>query len=370
MKNIIYIGMDVHKETFNLCALHGLTGEILGETKCASDVSLVMKFVRKLKKRHGEDTAILAGYEAGCLGYSLYNQLKSQGVECDILAPTTMYSSIKNKMVNNDRSDAKMIASNLVNGTYKSVYVPQEDHVEVKEYIRMVNDFKTSLKKIKQQIKALVLRHGYKYPGKSSWTLAYMKWLKSLDLKGGLKETLDEYLLQYDTLIDKIQRFSERLEELSHRDSYEEPVAALRCLKGIDTTAAMMVHVEISDFTRFPTAKAFTAYLGLTPSEQSSGEKISRSTITKQGNSTVRSTLVECANALVKGTIGIKSKRVKARQKGQESQVIYYADQAVERLQRKYHRMIYQGKPRNVAITAVARELACFIWGIETQKMM
>ena len=97
----------------------------------------------------------------------------------------------------------------------------------------------------------------------------------------------------------------------------------------------MMIHVEISDFTRFPNAKAFTAYLGLTPSEHSSGEKIYRNGITKQGNTTVRSTLVECANALVKGTIGIKSKRVKARQKGQASKVIAYADKATERLQRK-----------------------------------
>lgn len=361
--------MDVHKETFNLCALHGLTGEILGETRCASDISLVKKFINQLKKRHGEDTAILTGYEAGCLGYSLYNQLKKNGIDCEILAPTTMYSSSKNKVVKNDRFDAKMIASNLANGTYKSVYVPQEDDVEVKEYVRMLSDFKTALKKVKQQIKALVLRHGYRYPGKSSWTLAYMKWLKNLDLQGVLKETLGEYLLQYDVLADKIERFTGRLEELSHRDSYEEPVAALRCLKGVDTTAAMTVHVEISDFTRFPTAKAFTAYLGLTPSEQSSGEKVSRNTITKQGNSTVRSTLVECANALVKGTIGIKSKRVKARQKGQKSEVVAYADRAVERLQRKFHRMIYQGRPRNVAITAIARELACFIWGIETKQM-
>lgn len=131
----------------------------------------------------------------------------------------------------------------------------------------------------------------------------------------------------------------------------------------------MTVHVEISDFTRFSTAKTFTAYLGLTPSEHSSGEKISRNAITKQGNSIVRTTLVECVNGLVKGTIGIKSKRVKARQKGQESDVIAYADRAVERLQRKYHRMIYQGRPRNVAITAIARELACFIWGIETKQI-
>lgn len=212
----------------------------------------------------------------------------------------------------------------------------------------MLGDFKTSLKKIKQQIKAFLLRHGYVYEGKTSWTIAYMKWLKNLDMQGLLKETLDE---------------------LSHSERYEEPIAKLRCLKGIDTTSAMTVHVEIADFTRFPTAKAFMAYVGLTPSESSSGERISRSSITKQGNSTVRSTLVECANSLVKGTVGLKSKRVKARQKGQQSDVISYADRAVERLQRKYHRMMYQGKPRNVAITAIARELGCFIWGLETGKI-
>ena len=173
------------------------------------------------------------------------------------------------------------------------------------------------------------------YDGKSSWTLAHLKWLKGLKLTGLLKETLEEYLLQYDVLTDKIERFSQRIEELSHERRYKKPVAQLRCLKGVDTTTAMMIHVEISDFTRFPNAKAFTAYLGLTPSEHSSGEKIYRNGITKQGNTTVRSTLVECANALVKGTIGIKSKRVKARQKGQASKVIAYADKATERLQRK-----------------------------------
>lgn len=370
MKNIVYIGMDVHKETFNLCALDGATGEILGEARCASDVKLVKKFIDKIAGKYEEEVQFKAGYEAGCLGYSLHNLLEQHGIDCDILAPTTMYSSSKNKVVKNDRLDAKMIALNLANNTYNAVYVPDDEDVSVKEYIRMMDDFKKSLKKIKQQIKAFLLRHGFKYEGKSSWTIAHMNWLKNLELTGLLKETVEEYLLQYDVLTDKIERFSQRIEELSHQGRYEETVAQLRCLKGIDTTAAMTVHVEISDFTRFPNAKAFTAYLGLTPSEQSSGEKMNRNGITKQGNSTVRSTLVECTNALVKGTIGMKSKRVKARQKGQESKVIAYADQAIERLQRKYHRMIYQGKPRNVAITAIARELACFIWGIETKKII
>ena len=143
-----------------------------------------------------------------------------------------------------------------------------------------------------------------------------------MKLTGLLKENLEEYLLQYDVLIGRVEHFSQRIEELSHERRYEKPVAQLRCLKEVDTTTAMTIYVEISDFTRFPNAKAFTAYLELTSSEHSSGEKVDRNGITKQGNTTVRSTLVECANALV---------------------------------------------TRNVAITAVARELACFIWGIETK---
>ncbi|WP_252902411.1 transposase [Paucilactobacillus hokkaidonensis] len=131
----------------------------------------------------------------------------------------------------------------------------------------------------------------------------------------------------------------------------------------------MTIQVEISDFSRFPTAQAFSSYLGLTPSEHSSGEHTRNGAITKQGNRTVRSTLIECVNSLAKGKVGHKSKRINARQKGQPARIISYADQATERLQRKFYRMIDSGKPRNVAITAAARELACFIWGIETNNV-
>lgn len=358
--------MDVHKESYNLCAVDGQTGEILGETRCAADPKMVCKFIKKVKKPFGTSVEIQTGYEAGVLGYSLHDQLEKQGVACEILAPTTMYSSAKNKRVKNDKMDAKMIASNLAHGTYKAVYVPEQDDVEVKEYIRMRNDFKTALKKVKQQIKALVLRQGKVYPGNANWTIAYLEWLKQLELPALLKETLEEYLLQYDNLVDKIERYDARIEGLSHTERYEAPIAALRCIKGIDTTAAMTIQVEISDFLRFPNPKAFTSFVGLTPSEDSSGDKVNRNAITKQGNQTVRSLLMECSQALVKGTIGKKSKRIKQRQQGQDSLTIAYADRGVERLQRKYHQMMHKGKPRNVVITAVARELACFIWGIET----
>ncbi|MEY8442831.1 transposase [Lactococcus ileimucosae] len=183
-----------------------------------------------------------------------------------------------------------------------------------------------------------------------------------------LRETLDEYLLQYEYLTDKIERLKARIETFSHQERYKEAVGHLRTFKGIDTASAMTIQVEISDFTRFATAKAFCDYLGLTPSEQSSGGKVNMGGISKQGNSVVRTTLVECARALLKSSVG-KSKKLKGRQLGQPSDVIAYADRAVERMKRKFARLLYSGKARNKAITAIARELAYFIWGMSTGRI-
>lgn len=200
------------------------------------------------------------------------------------------------------------IATNLANGTYKAVYVPHDHDVEVKEYIRMMNDFKEESKRVRQHINAFVLRLGYQYEGKSRWIPSHIKWLKELELADMYREILDEYLSQLETLTAKIERFQNKLEKLSLEEPYKEKIGKLRCLKGIDTTAAMTLQVEISDFNRFPNAKAFSSFCGLTPGEDSSGDKNQRLSITKQGNSTVRTTLVEVAQALVRGYQGKKGR--------------------------------------------------------------
>lgn len=228
MNSIIYLGMDVHKETYNLCAYNNETGEICGETKCKADIKLVIKFIENLKKTYGEDLVVKAGYEAGCLGYVPYHQLTKYGIDCDILAPTTMARSSKEKLNKNDKLDARNIATNLANGTYKSVYVPNDEDLAVKEYIRMLDDTKIARKKLKQHINAFVLRQGYKYEGKSKWTIAHLEWLKTLPIIGLLRETLDEYLSQYDDLCNRIDRYGDKLIELSHEESYEQSISHLR----------------------------------------------------------------------------------------------------------------------------------------------
>lgn len=371
MKSIIYIGMDVHKNTYSLCAVDSSTGEIIAQIKCAADVKNILKFIASIKERLGKDHELefITGYEAGCLGFSLYHELAYYDIPCIILAPSTMHGSVKNKKVKNDRMDAFNIATNLIHGSYKAVHVPTEHDNEIKEYIGLREDVIISRKRIKQQISALVLRHGFRYEGKSNWTIAHIKWLETIALPEIVRETLDEYLKVYDYLNERIGKYDERIEEFSQEEDYKEAVSKVSCFKGIDTLSAMKIHVSISDFQRFPTAKAFMANLGMLPGENSSAEKYSNTPITKMGNVMVRKTLVECTQALVRGTAGKKSKALKKRQKGQEDEIIAYADKAVERLQKRFKRMILRGKPYNVAIMAIARELAGFIWGMETGRI-
>lgn len=365
MFSVIYVGMDVHQDSFSLCALNADNGDIIRETKCTAEIKSIVKFVNCLPQVNGK---ITLGYEAGIWGYSLYHQLVDLGYDCIILAPSTMYSNAKHEMVKNDRQDAQMIAHNLAAGTYKAVYVPDQEDDNVKEFIRLIRAFKQELKQTKQRIRSFVLRNGFRFT-RTPWTNLYLEWLNQLQLPQLKKVVLDEYVVHYHELTTKIERLNHQLEDLAHQNRYQESIGRLRCFKGIDTTAAMTIHVETSDFTRFPNAKAYTAYLGLTPSEHSSGNKTSLGRITKQGNSTIRTTLVECAQGLVRGKPNIKSKKLKARQINQSGKVISYADRAVNRLHKRYERMIHAGKARNIAIIAVARELACFIWGMETNRI-
>lgn len=315
----------------------------------------------------GEDTSFLCGYEAGCLGFTLYHQLTNHNVRCVILAPTTMPVSTGKKAIKTDKRDARKIAKCLAYHDYSPVHIPTEQDEQVKEYIRMRADHKLALKKVKQQISSFCLRHDLHYEGKSHWTAVHISWLRSLKPGGLYDEILDEYLLTLASLTDKIERLDQRIAELSEKEEYSESVKKLSCFLGIKTQTALATIVEVGDFKRFPTAEKFAAYLGLVPGENSSGDHRKTLGITKAGNTHVRRLLVEAAQGYGRGRTGHKSKELKARQQGNPPDVIAYADKANERLRRKYYRMVLSNaKKTNVAKTAVARELACFMWGMMT----
>ena len=161
--SIVYIGMDVHKDSYSLCAYMPEFDTFLGETKCAAEPKNVEKFIDNLREHLEDDVEFVTGYEAGVLGYSLHNTLEKMGITCEILAPSTMSKSSKDLVVKNDRRDAKMIAKNLANKTYKAVYVPDDEDVEIKEFVRLHKSACKARGVIKKQINAFVLRHGFNY---------------------------------------------------------------------------------------------------------------------------------------------------------------------------------------------------------------
>lgn len=366
----LFIGMDVHKESFSLCYYDMRSHQIKHPIKVEAKVHYIINYVKELRQLYGQETEVLCGYEAGCLGFTLYHQLQAQGIPCVVMAPTTMMTA-NHKRVKTDKKDAAHIAQALAFRTYQPVHVPSDEDEQVKEYIRMRTDHKLALKKIKQQILSFCLRHGYRYTeGQSHWTQKHLQWLYALKPDGLYEEILAEYLLTYKKLEEQIERHNKRIEELAQRNRYKERVEQLSCFIGIKTLTALSIVTEIGDFNRFATAQHFASYLGLTPSENSSGDRERRGGITKAGNSHIRRLLIEASQSLARGTVGYKSKELKRRQQGNSLEVIAYADRANERLRRRYYKMVLKhNKKQNVAKTAIARELACFIWGMMTGRI-
>ena len=365
MEKTIYIGMDVHKTNYTLCAM-GVEGrKYFAETQIEPDIKILVKYFKRIQEQHTY-ARLVCGYEAGCLGYSLYNEVVAKGYECVILAPTKM-PHIQNE-IKTDKRDARKIAECLANGTYSKVYVVSETDNAVKEYIRMRDASKENLKATKQQIISLCTRHGKHYPGRSYWTKAHLEWLKKVEFDNALmNETLNEYMITFNYLTDKIERFDERIEELSKQKEYAEKTSMLGCFVGIKTHTALSAVSEIGDFSRFPTATQFASFLGLVPGEHSSGGSQNRRGITKTGNTHLRKLLIEAANCYSRCTTK-KSAALKARQKGNSPDVIAYADKANDRMRRKYMRIAMRSKS-NIAKCAVARELACYIWGMMNEKI-
>ena len=364
MKSIVYVGMDVHKLSFTLSCFSIATQETFATTKIEPSAKAVKGYLTGVSLAHGKDCEFVCGYEAGCLGYTLYHQLTDMSIKCVIMAPTTILRD--GKRVKTDSRDAENLARCLAYGGYKSVYIPTPQDEAVRDYLRMRDDHKRMLKTIKQQINAFCLKHDKVYPGRSKWTGTHIKWLEKLEFDSYLQDAFNEYMITYRALSDKIERLDAQIEKLADLESYRENIKKLICFRGIKTHTALSLIVEVGDFTRFETAAKFASYLGLTPGEHSSSEDIHRLGITKAGNRHLRMLLTEATQNYDRGTVGKKSKALKARQNGAAPEVIAYADKAAIRLRKRFISMTMHSKKHNISKTAVARELACFIWGMMT----
>lgn len=374
MKIVIYVGMDVHKDSFSLCSFNHREGFYFAETKIASDVKLVVKYIQSVKEKCINDgydeVEFKIGYEAGCLGVTLCKDLIEMGYDCKIIAPTSLAKNVTNKLNKNDSRDAKMIATNMAMSTCSYVQLLDEEDYRTRELIRMMSFHKREMTRIKNKIKSFLLRNGYNYETSSNWSTQFVNKLKNLMMTDPyMKEILDEYLNTYDLLNEKIKRIALKIDEYTEKERYKEKVKNISSLKGITKHTALAIISEIGDFTRFDNPKMFASYLGLVPGEHSSGNKVVNGGITKMGNKCIRTILIEACQCIVRYPGKSKSKVLLDRQKDTSPSVISYCDHAIKRIQDRFRSLTQNGLCYNKAITAVARELSCFIWGIMTNNI-
>jgi transposase len=366
-----YIGLDVHKDSVFMAVLDDR--KVRSNGKADSDVIETREVpansppLVKAIKGYQRKGKIFVAYEAGCLGFDLYHFLERQGIGCEIIPANTVFRPGNEKKIKTDRRDAVLIGRMLKRGEAQGIHIPRRDEEAVRDYIRGRGDLVDDLTRTKQRIQKFLLRHGYRYENERYWTGPHLKWMEGLEFEQVLeKETFRQYLSHLEDLTDRIKRMEKRIEEVAQQPEYREKVQKLRAFRGIDYLTALALVCEIGDFRRFPSAGAFMSYLGLVPSEFSSGGRRNQGRITKTGNTHIRKLLTESSWQYprpVKVGKGLAERRV-----GTSELVIGRADKAMKKLHDKYYRMIHEKKNACVAITAVSRHLAGYIWGVMTMK--
>jgi transposase len=284
-------------------------------------------------------------------------------IDCRVIPPNKVFHPGGTaEKVKTDKRDALDIAWMLRREEAEGIAIPSREDEAMRDLLRCRGDVKEELKRAKQQLLKLLLRKGHNYETNRYWTGKHRKWMKELKFDQPLEKlAFEEYLARIESLEEQIKRMDKTIAEMAETAAYKEKVQKLRAFKGIDYLTALSLVVEIGDYRRFPNAQSFMSYLGLVPAEYSSGKTRKQGGITKTGNSHLRRLLTESSWHYAKpAKVG---KALAERRLGAEASVVAYADKALYRLHGKYMKLVLKGKARQQAVTAVARELAGFIWG-------
>lgn len=369
MKIVVYVGIDVHKDTNTVCLYTREENCFYELGKLPAGTEFLVKALKKAKKDFfpHDEVEWKAGYEAGPTGYGLCKGLQKREIDCTIMAPTTIKRASGDK-VKTDRRDAMSLSQALANDAYKPVHLLGEEDLATREVTRLRTTTVNKLKKEKQNLLSFLLRLGKSYPESGSyWTNKHMEWLETLKFDDQMLDyAYRMYLSELKATIDSLERIDSMIESIAVSERYKENVEKLVCFAGIQTHTAVSVLCEIGDFKRFAKAEEFSSYLGLVPGQDSSGKTERYLPITKAGNSRLRLLLVEAAHGIRNSNPFNKSKRIKARQALASPEVVAYADRGSKRIKSRMSKLERNGKNANVAAAAGARELSCFIWGMMT----
>lgn len=351
-----YVGLDVHKDTIVAAVLRPRRKKA-EVAKFANDQAAVRRFVRKLRK----DGAglISACYEAGPTGFALQRVLRAMDVECQVIAPSLIPAK-PGERIKTDRRDAVKLVELLRAELLTEVHPPTPEEEAVRDLCRAREDAVRDRTAAKHRLSKFLLRRGRKCSTRA-WGQHWWRWLREQRFEHDADRlTLDTYVAAVEQAEERIVSLNTALEGIAKQEPYRVVVGRLRCFRGIETVTAMTIVSELHGFMRFGSPTQLMAYLGLVPTEYSSGTSTRRGSITKAGNGHVRRVLIEAAwHYRHRPRV---SREINKRREGQPAGAIACADKAMRRLHKKWTGMVYRGKPTTKATTAVARELAGFIW--------
>jgi transposase len=352
----VTVGLDVHARSIRLAAVRA--DELLEERTLPYDEDAVERLLRRWP-------AVRCCYEAGPTGFGLYRYLSERGIDCTVVAPGLVPQRPGDR-VKTDPRDARKLARLHAGGLLEPIFVPTSEFEAARDLVRAREDARLDRMRDRQRLSKFCLRHRRLLPG-SSWSVVRRKWLSEQRFAFSAERlTFDTYLHALDLVDARIVQLERAIRETAEQGPWRELVAQLRCLRGVDTLTALALVAEIGDFSRFRSAEEFMAFVGLVPSERSSGEQRRQGSITKVGNSHVRRLLVEAAwHGRRRPKVGYELAR---RQRGQDVAVIERAWRCQQRLHQRWQRMAGRGKPQQKIVVACARELAGFVWAIATEQ--
>ncbi len=341
----------------------GRSGEVRFVGEIENSATATAKLVRKLAAKYERLTFC---YEAGPTGYGLYRQITGLGHACMVVAPSLIPTKPGDRVKTN-RRDALNLVKLLRAGELTAVWVPDPRHEAMRDLTRGRGAAGEDLRRKRQQISSFLLRQGLHYPEqRATWTKAHMTWLASQKLDHPEQRlAFEEMLLALRQAQERIERLEQAIRAAVPDWSLAEVVTALMAMRGIDLISATAFLAEIGDLSRFRTPRELMAYLGLVPSENSTGDTVQRGPITKAGNRRARRTLIECSWSYQHPPRVGKEKLAKVAAAPPAVREIAWKAQC--RLSGRYRMLVRKGKSANVAVTAVARELAAFIWAISRE---
>lgn len=353
-----YVGFDVHARSAHAAAIGVMSGELV-RMRFGPGIEAPVEWLRTLPG------PVRACYEAGPTGYGLYRAAVAAGIGMEVIAPGKTPRG-RGDRVKTDRKDAELLARCLIAGSLTPVVVPPAAVEAAREVTRAHDACRRDLMNARHRVSKMLLRHGRVYPRDSTWTREHRRWLAAQQFPEPMSTfTYADLIATVDGLTARKKTLAEQISRLATDPAWWPTVARLRAFRGIDTLTALAIHLELgADWTRFEKAHRVGSWLGLTPSREQSGERDRQGAITKTGSMLARRLLVESAWQYAREPrIGVT---LRNRQDGQPDHILQISNRCQQRLHHQYTRMRTRGKPHNVTIIAIARELSCFLWAAAT----